>query len=256
MLVNHRDEDNGHGAGRTGHLQIRPAEDRSDHASDHGRDDPSLRTKAGARPKGQGQRQRHHGDRQTSKKIGARVPSNSRPVGPVRQQFPHVSDAVRRACFAIHNRRLVHARNRRRRDQIRSVRFLDLGQGPQVLGLVRCFTSGKRAIVTDADPDADAGSGWTPDDLSAATDESVDHLAELADDGLLVRRADGRYDTDSLNRVQLIRFVRDRGIDHAQLAAAVSAQGDLLGVFDGLSTVQPTHMTLKQAASEAGCRRT
>jgi class 3 adenylate cyclase len=104
------------------------------------------------------------------------------------------------------------------------------------------------AIVTDAD----ARPGWTPDDLSAATDESVDHLAELANDGLLIRRADGQYDSDSLNRVQLIRFVRDRGIDQAQLAAAVDAQGDLLGVFDGLSTAEPTNMTLQQAGSQVG----
>ena len=100
--------------------------------------------------------------------------------------------------------------------------------------------------MTDAEP------GWTPDDLSAATDESVDHLAELANDGLLIRREDGRYDTDSLNRVQLVQFVRGRGVDHAQLAAAVNAQGDLLGVFDGLSTAEPTHLTLQQAGSQAG----
>lgn len=100
--------------------------------------------------------------------------------------------------------------------------------------------------------DAANRSGWTPVDLSAATGESVDHLAELADGGLLVRREDGNYDADSLNRVQLIRFVRDRGIDEARLASVVDSQGDLLGVFDGLSTAEPTDMTLQQAGLKAG----
>ena len=93
---------------------------------------------------------------------------------------------------------------------------------------------------------------WTAEELSAATGETTERLAAFADDGLLVRRAEGRYDTDSLNRVELIRFARDRGIDAAQLANAVAAQGDLLGVFDGLSTAEPTHMTLQEAASQAG----
>lgn len=93
---------------------------------------------------------------------------------------------------------------------------------------------------------------WTAEELSAATGEPTGKLAALASDGLLVRHADGRYDTDSLNRVQLIRFARDRGIDQAQLAAAVNAQGDLLGVFDGLSTAEPTHLTLQQAGTQAG----
>lgn len=94
--------------------------------------------------------------------------------------------------------------------------------------------------------------GWTPEDLSQATGESAESLDELAHDGLLVRQADGRYDDDSLNRVRLIRFARDRGVDEDQLAAAVSSKGDLLGIFEGLDRGAPTGLTLREAASEVG----
>jgi class 3 adenylate cyclase/YHS domain-containing protein len=92
----------------------------------------------------------------------------------------------------------------------------------------------------------------TAEELSAATGEPMDRLATFASDGLLVRRPDGRYNADSLNRVRLIRFARERGVDADRLAAAVGAQGDLLGMFDGLSSGEPTRHTLWQAASEAG----
>ena len=94
--------------------------------------------------------------------------------------------------------------------------------------------------------------GWTPDDLSAATGESIAQLAALAQDGLLVRQAEGLYEADSLNRVRLIRFARERGVDEDQLVAAVSSQGDLLGIFEGLHRGEPTGLTLQEAASEVG----
>jgi class 3 adenylate cyclase len=95
-------------------------------------------------------------------------------------------------------------------------------------------------------------SAWSPEDLSAATGEPIDRLAAFAAAGLLVRQADGRYDRDALNRARLIRFARDRGVDEDRLAAAVAAQGDLLGIFEGLSSAEPTRHTLEQAAVEVG----
>lgn len=94
--------------------------------------------------------------------------------------------------------------------------------------------------------------GMTPKELSAATRESIQRLATLADLGLLVRDADGNYDAKSLNRMRLIRFARDRGVDDDQLAAAVATQGDLLGIFEGLGNAEPTALTLEQAAADVG----
>jgi class 3 adenylate cyclase/YHS domain-containing protein len=93
---------------------------------------------------------------------------------------------------------------------------------------------------------------WTPEGLSAVTGEPIDRLAALADTGLLVRQADGNYDADALNRMRLIRFARDRGAGEDRLAAAVAVQGDLLGIFEGLSSAEPTPHTLVQAAAQAG----
>lgn len=93
---------------------------------------------------------------------------------------------------------------------------------------------------------------WTAQDLSAATGESLDRLAALADAGLLERQADGRYAGDAINRMRLIRFAGERGIDEVRLAASVANQGDLLGIFEGLSSAEPTRHTLGQAAVEVG----
>jgi hypothetical protein len=75
---------------------------------------------------------------------------------------------------------------------------------------------------------------WTAEELAAATGEPVDRLAGFAEAGLLLRRADGRYEGDAWSRVALIRFARERGVDEGRLAAAVAAQGDLLGIFERL----------------------
>jgi len=93
---------------------------------------------------------------------------------------------------------------------------------------------------------------WTATDLSAATGEPIERLRAFADAGLLVRRDDGRYDPDALNRVRLIRFAREHGVDEDRLAAAVTSQGDLLGTFEGLSSAEPTPYTLAQAAAHVG----
>jgi class 3 adenylate cyclase/YHS domain-containing protein len=93
---------------------------------------------------------------------------------------------------------------------------------------------------------------WTPQDLSLATGEPIDRLAAFADAGLLVRLPDGRFDVDAWNRVQLIQFARQRGVGEDQLADAVGKQGDLLGIFEGLSVGEATTYTLAQAAAEAG----
>ena len=93
---------------------------------------------------------------------------------------------------------------------------------------------------------------WTPAELSAATGEPIERLAALAELGLLIRDAGGDFDADALNRMRLIRFARDRGVEDEQLAAAVLAQGDLLGIFEGLSNAEPTEHTLQHAAAEIG----
>jgi class 3 adenylate cyclase len=84
------------------------------------------------------------------------------------------------------------------------------------------------------------------------TGEPIDHLAALADAGLLLRQADGSYASDAWNRMRLIRFARHRGIDEERLAAVIATQGDLLGIFEGLSSPEPTRHTLEQAAAEVG----
>jgi adenylate cyclase len=93
---------------------------------------------------------------------------------------------------------------------------------------------------------------WTPEELSTATGESVDRLTAFADAGLLLRVDDGHYDADAWNRIRLIQFARERGVGEDRLAAAVVAQGDLLGIFEGLSVGEPTALTLAQAAEQVG----
>jgi adenylate cyclase len=93
---------------------------------------------------------------------------------------------------------------------------------------------------------------WTAEELAAATGEPVERLAAFAEVGLLLRRADGRYEGDAWNRVALIRFTREHGVDENQLAGAVAAQGDLLGIFEGLSVGEATPDTLAGAAEQVG----
>lgn len=93
---------------------------------------------------------------------------------------------------------------------------------------------------------------WNPDELATATGETVDHLAALTEAGLLLRRADGWYESDALTRLQLIHFARDRGVSEEHLAAAVGRQGDLLGLFEGLGGAAPTRSTLGHAGTELG----
>jgi adenylate cyclase len=93
---------------------------------------------------------------------------------------------------------------------------------------------------------------WDPGQLAEAAGESVDRLADYAEAGLLLRQSDGRYDPDALNRLRLIRFAAERGIDETRLAAAVVEQGDLLGIFEGLSSAEPTAYTLDEAAAKVG----
>jgi adenylate cyclase len=100
--------------------------------------------------------------------------------------------------------------------------------------------------------DADMVDQWSPEQLADASGESVDDLATYAETGLLVRQADGRYDADALHRLELLQFARERGITPSQLGAAVAEQGDLLGIFEGLGSEEPTSHTLGEAAAKAG----
>jgi len=95
------------------------------------------------------------------------------------------------------------------------------------------------------------GQAWTATDLSAATGEPIERLRAFADAGLLVRRDDGRYDPDALNRVRLIRFAREHGVDEDRLAAAVTSQGDLLGTFEGSAAPsrRPTRLRRRRPTS-------
>jgi adenylate cyclase len=61
-----------------------------------------------------------------------------------------------------------------------------------------------------------------------------------------------RYEGDAFNRMALIRFAREHGVDEGQLAAAVVAQDDLLGIFEGLSVGEATSHTLAEAAKQVG----
>src|SRR4051794_30962870 len=93
---------------------------------------------------------------------------------------------------------------------------------------------------------------WSSDALAAASGDPTERIALYADLGLLRRAVDGKYDEDSLHRIGLIRFARERGVEEHRLAQAVAEQGDLLSVFDYLSSATPTEWTRMQAASEAG----
>ena len=93
---------------------------------------------------------------------------------------------------------------------------------------------------------------WEADRLAAATGESVTQLNRYVDLGLLSRTVDGRYEADAVHRLQLIQFARERGIDEQRLSDAVEEQGDLLGLFEGLSSAEPTEQTREEAALGAG----
>jgi hypothetical protein len=93
---------------------------------------------------------------------------------------------------------------------------------------------------------------WMAQELAAATGETTARLAEFADAGLLPHRDDGGYDADGLDRINLIHFAEQRGVGVDRLAAAVTAQGDLLGIFEGFSNGEATSYTLAQACTEVG----
>src|SRR5436190_15090601 len=95
-------------------------------------------------------------------------------------------------------------------------------------------------------------SSWEPRALATASHESVDRLAWYAEAGLLLREQDGAYAPDSLHRLRLIRYARQRGISDEDLALATKEQGDLLGIFEDLTPHDTRIHDLDQAAATAG----
>src|SRR5262245_61701726 len=93
---------------------------------------------------------------------------------------------------------------------------------------------------------------WSLDKLAAAGGEPEERLRRYADVGLLHRQADGDFEPDSLHRLQLIQFVRSRGVSDGQLVAATASQGDLLGIFEELSSPGEATVDLVDAARELG----
>ena len=69
---------------------------------------------------------------------------------------------------------------------------------------------------------------------------------------MLLREQDGAYAPDSLHRLRLIRYARQRGISDEDLALATKEQGDLLGIFEDLTPHDTRIHDLDQAAATAG----
>ena len=94
--------------------------------------------------------------------------------------------------------------------------------------------------------------GWSPAALAAASAESQEHLAWYASAGMIVRLPGGRYGTDSLHRLRLIRYAHRRGISDDDLATAFKEAGDLLDMFVSLSSSDLSPRDLTTAAARAG----
>lgn len=93
---------------------------------------------------------------------------------------------------------------------------------------------------------------WEPDALAAAAHESPERLNHYAEAGLLMRDERGVYAPDSLYRLRLIGYARQRGISDEDLALATKEQGDLLGLFEDLTPPTARVYDLDQAAERAG----
>ena len=95
-------------------------------------------------------------------------------------------------------------------------------------------------------------SSWEPEALAIASHESVDRLVWYAEAGLLIRDEAGGYAADSLHRLRMIRYARQRGISDEDLAIASKEQGDLLGIFEDLTPAEARTHDLDEAADAAG----
>jgi adenylate cyclase len=74
---------------------------------------------------------------------------------------------------------------------------------------------------------------WSLDKLASVAGETEDRIRQYVDAGLLHQHApDGDFEPDSLHRLRLIQFVRNRGVTDEQLVAATARQGDLLAIFE------------------------
>lgn len=93
---------------------------------------------------------------------------------------------------------------------------------------------------------------WSLDKLAALAGETEADIRGHADAGLLHRQADGQFEPESLHRLRLIQFARNRGVSEDQLAASIASQGDLLGIFDELVPAGDGTVSLVDAARELG----
>jgi class 3 adenylate cyclase/YHS domain-containing protein len=98
------------------------------------------------------------------------------------------------------------------------------------------------------------------DQLARLSGEPVDVLRGWAALGLLSGDDETGFDATSLERVRLIQFAGQRGIDPEAIAAASSSQGDMLGRYVenlGFSDQGPvaSAYSLEEAADKAGVER-
>ena len=93
---------------------------------------------------------------------------------------------------------------------------------------------------------------WEPEVLAAAAHESIERLAWYAAAGLLHGDDTGGYAADSLRRLRLIRYARQRGISDEDLALATKEQGDLLAAFRDLAAPPTRTQNAEAAAAAAG----
>ncbi len=93
---------------------------------------------------------------------------------------------------------------------------------------------------------------WRLDKLAAVSRIPEHRVVRYAEMGLLLRRPDGHFEADSLHRIRLIQFARNRGIGDYQLAAATASQGDLLGIFEDLPPADDEPYSLTEVADEVG----
>lgn len=95
---------------------------------------------------------------------------------------------------------------------------------------------------------------YRTEELAELVGVDSSRVREWCDLGLLVSRADGRFGVDAVERVRLIRFAADRGIDAAEIAALSELQGtDVLDRYIELvGEPRPPGRSVEESAHLAG----
>ena len=97
-------------------------------------------------------------------------------------------------------------------------------------------------------------SAEAPDDLVATRlGISPADLRRWEDLGLIERGAHGGFAPEALERIRLLRYVAERGIDVADIADLARREGDVLGRYvQFITTPRPLGRSLEEAAVEVG----